>query len=128
MRKSIKGTTIADRLLLLFLVAVSISGIFLSREAMPESGDVVIEVDGQPAFTAAVRENRIIRLQSSVGPVEVEISNGRARVREAHCPNQLCVKQGWVSRGIIVCLPGRVVVFVGGRDTHKKQDLDAVTG
>ncbi|MGC2062480.1 MAG: NusG domain II-containing protein [Thermodesulfovibrionales bacterium] len=128
MRKSIKGTTISDRLLLLFLVTASIAGIFLAREAMPESGEVVIEVDGQTAFTAALRQDRVIRLQSSVGPVEVEISNGRARVREAHCQNQLCVKQGWVSRGIIVCLPGRIVVFVGGRDTHKKKDIDAVTG
>jgi hypothetical protein len=127
-RKSIKNTTIPDRLLLLFLVAASIAGIFLARDAMPEPGSVVIEVDGKPAFTAAMREDRVIRLQSSAGPVEVEISNGRARIREAHCPNQLCVKQGWVSRGIIVCLPGKVVVFVGGRDTHKKKDLDAVTG
>ena len=128
MRKSIKGTTISDRLLLLFLVTASISGIFLAREAMPESGEVVIEVDGQPAFTAALREDRVIRLQSSVGPVEVEISNGKARIKEAHCPNQLCVKQGWVSKGIIVCLPGRIVVFVGTRGPHRKKDLDAVTG
>jgi len=128
MKKSIKGTTISDRLLLLFLITASISGIFLARDALPESGEVVIELDGQPAFTAALREDRVIRLQSSVGPVEVEIKNSRARIREAHCPNQLCVKQGWVSRGIIVCLPGKIVVFVGGRGKHKKKDLDAVTG
>ncbi|MBA4371841.1 MAG: hypothetical protein C0402_03150 [Thermodesulfovibrio sp.] len=128
MRKSIRSTTIPDRLLLLFLVVASVAGIFLAREAMPESDEVVIEVDGHPAFTAALQEDRVIRLQSSSGPIEVEISSGRARIKEAHCPNQLCVKQGWVSRGVIVCLPGRVIVFVGGRDTQKKKDLDAVTG
>lgn len=128
MRKSIKGTTISDRLLLLFLIAASLSGICLARAAMPASGEVVIEIDGQPAFTATLREDRVIRLQSSIGPVEVEISNGKARIREAHCPNQLCMKQGWVSRGVIVCLPGRIVVYVGTRGPDLKKDLDAVTG
>lgn len=128
MRKSIKTTTLPDRLLLLFLVAASAAGIFFAREAMPESGEVVIEVDGRPAFTAALREDRVIRLQSSAGPVEVEIRGSRARVSEAGCRNQLCVKQGWISKGVIVCLPGRVVVYVGGRDTHRNKDLDAVTG
>lgn len=127
MRKSLKRTTLSDRLLLLFLVTATMAGFFLAREAMPESDDVVIEVDGRPAFSAALREDRVIRLDSSLGPVEIELSRGRARVREAPCPNQLCVKQGWVTRGIIVCLPGRVIVFVGGRD-KKKKDLDAVTG
>jgi hypothetical protein len=128
MRTGIKASTIADRLLLLFLLTASLAGMFLAREAMPETGEVVIEVDGQAAFTAALREDRVIRLQSSAGPVEVEISDGRVRVREAHCPNRLCVKQGWTSQGVIVCLPGKVVVFVGGRNTHRKKDLDAVTG
>ncbi len=127
MRKSIKNATIADRLLLFFLVVSSIAGVFISKEAMPGSDTVVIEIDGKPAFSAALSQNRVIRLDSGIGPFEVEIRNGKARMREAHCRNQLCVKQGWVSSGIIVCLPGKVVVYVGSGPGRRK-DIDAVTG
>jgi hypothetical protein len=48
------------------------------------------------------------------------------RVKEAHCPNLICVKEGWISRGAIVCLPNRIVVLVGGGKARK--DVDAVTG
>ncbi|MDA8082619.1 MAG: hypothetical protein M0024_03050, partial [Nitrospiraceae bacterium] len=64
MRKSIKNATIADRLLLFFLVVSSIAGVFISKEAMPGSDTVVIEIDGKPAFSAALSQNRVIRLDS----------------------------------------------------------------
>ena len=127
MRRSLKETTIADRLLLLFLVVSSAAGVFIAREAMPGSDTVVVEINGKPVFSAALAEERIVRLESAIGPVEIEIHGGRARVKEAHCRNQLCVKQGWVSRGVIVCLPGKVVVYVGGGPGRNK-DIDAVTG
>lgn len=128
MKQVLKKATLADRLLLLLLVAGSAFGIFAAREAVPESPNVMIEVNGRPAFTAALAEDRIVTVEGSSGPVEVEIKEGRARIRKAHCPNELCVKEGWVSRGVIVCLPGGVVVYVGGSASDRKKDIDAVTG
>jgi hypothetical protein len=128
LKKLINKTTPADRLLLLLLLAVSVSGIFVARQAMPASSDVVVEIDGRPVFSAPLSEDRLITLQSSCGPIEVEIRSSRVRIKDAHCPNKLCMKEGWVSKGIIVCLPGKVVVFAGTRGTARKKNLDAVTG
>ena len=56
----------------------------------------------------------------------VEAEHGRIRVREAGCPDQVCVHQGWISDGTvpIVCLPNQLIIEIsGGGD-----DLDTATG
>jgi hypothetical protein len=128
LRRAIRKTTVADRLLLILLVAASVSGIFMVREAVPESAMVLVEIDGKPVFTAPLSSDRTIRLQSVYGPVDVEIRHMKVRISDVHCSNRLCMKEGWISRGVIVCVPNRLVVQVGNRGTILKKDLDAVTG
>lgn len=58
----------------------------------------------------------------------VEVEPGRIRVREANCPDGVCVKTGWISRGVtpIVCMPAKLVIRIdSGGDT---EGFDAVTG
>ena len=54
----------------------------------------------------------------------VEVENGRVRMSLASCRDQVCVRRGWVSGGLmpIVCLPNRVVVVLDSGDN----DIDAV--
>lgn len=53
---------------------------------------------------------------TSLGTNVVEVRDGRVRVREADCPNQDCVNQGWIDAAgeQIVCLPHHLVVQVVG--------------
>lgn len=46
----------------------------------------------------------------------VEVEKGRIRVSEADCPDQICVRQGWVSDGAapIACLPHKLVIQLEG--------------
>ncbi len=127
MKKIIKSTTLADRLLFLFLTVVSISGIFYAREALPQGNDVIIEINGKPAYSLPLDINRSVSVNGPYGVTEIEILDRKVRIREAHCPNRICVKEGWVSRGIIVCLPNRIVVIVGGGN-ERHRDIDAITG
>lgn len=55
----------------------------------------------------------------------IEIAEGRIRMAEADCPDQLCVHQGWADSETepIVCLPNRVMILPHGRKT-----ADGVTG
>jgi hypothetical protein len=45
---------------------------------------------------------------------DVEADNGRIRVREANCPDQVCVHTGWISKAPqeIVCLPYKMVIKI----------------
>ncbi len=128
MKTVIKNTTFADKLIFLLLLTTSVAGIFYSREAMPQGPDIVITVGGQPRYTLPRDKDRVVSIPGPFGATVVEIKEGRVRVREAHCPNRLCEKQGWVSKGAIVCLPNHIVITVGGKADNLPKGIDAVTG
>ena len=110
-----------------FLVLLSFSGIFFAKEIFHESRSVHIEVDGRPVYILPLDKNRVVSVQGPQGNTLVEIKDHKVRVVESPCPNKLCVKQGWISSGAIVCLPNRVVVTVGDFKTPE-HTIDATTG
>ena len=128
MKETIKNTTLADRLLFILLISVSIAGIFISRDALSQGSDVIIEIDGKPAYTLPLYANRLLSVGGPYGNTLIEIQGGKVRVKEAHCRNQICVKEGWISKGVIVCLPNKLVIIVGGSKKDQQQGIDAITG
>ena len=128
MKETIKNTTLADRLLFILLISVSIAGIFISRDALSQGSNVIIEIDGKPAYTLPLYANRLLSVGGPYGPTLIEIESGKVRVKETHCRNQICVKEGWISKGVIVCLPNKLVIIVGGSKKDKQQGIDAITG
>jgi hypothetical protein len=54
----------------------------------------------------------------------IEMGKNRIRIKDASCPDKLCVKEGWLSRAnqMSVCMPNRVLVKIVGKDT----DIDDV--
>jgi hypothetical protein len=87
--------------------------------------DIVIEVGGKAVYTLTLDTDREITVQGTHGDAIVEIRNGKVRMKEARCENHTCMKQGWITRGTIVCLPNSIVVVVG---TGLKKEIDAITG
>lgn len=128
MKETIKNTTLADRLLFFFLISLSIAGIFVSRDALSQGSDVIIEIDGKPAYTLPLYVDRLLSVDGPYGNTLIEIQGGKVRVKEAHCRNQICVKEGWVSKGVIVCLPNKLVIIVGGNKKDQQHGIDAITG
>lgn len=63
-------------------------------------------------------------VQGESGAATVEIEGTRVRMREALCPGQVCVKQGWISHPgqTVACIPGRILIRIEGTAA-----LDAVT-
>ena len=58
-------------------------------------------------------------LEDGRGRNLISVEQGRIRVSEADCPDQICVDQGWISDGPvpIVCLPHRLMIqIVGGEE------------
>ena len=53
-----------------------------------------------------------------------EIQNGEVNMKEADCPDQLCIHQGpiHIQGETIVCLPNRVVLEITGIDTEEQLD------
>jgi hypothetical protein len=125
LKKALRNTTIADRALFLILIIASCAGMFYSREALSQGSEVVIEVNGKAVYTVSLDTNKEIRVEGTHGHAIVEIRDGMVRMKEAPCDNHICMKQGWITRGAIVCLPNSIVVNAG---SGLIKDIDAITG
>lgn len=126
LREIFDNTTVADRILFSILILLSLSGILFIQEALPESQTVQIEVDGHPVYILPIDKNRIVSVKGPEGITFVEIKDHKVRVTNSPCHNKLCIQQGWLRSGAIVCLPNRVVVTIGNHDKNKT--VDATTG
>lgn len=95
----------------------------------------------KPAKTAEIIQNgeviRTVDLENVDEPYEFEITSsdggqntvrvekGKIGIVHASCPDKLCVKQGFIDRGVlpVVCLPNKLSVVI-----TDNSDLDAVAG
>jgi hypothetical protein len=52
------------------------------------------------------------------------VEGKRIRMKEANCPDKICVRQGWIEKpgDSIVCIPGEIIIRIEGA-----APLDAVT-
>ena len=105
---------------------MSFSGIILAKEIFPGGGVVHIDVDGRPAYVLPLDKDRTLALQGPLGRTSIEIRDHKVRITDSPCRNKLCIQQGWVASGTIICLPNRVTITVGGHS--KGAPIDAATG
>lgn len=114
------------------LLAAAVTGsavfILLQRGRAPapvarisRDGVLLEEID-----LSRVDEPYSLTLEDESGRNVLSVERGRVCVSEADCPDQVCVKQGWVSSGAapIVCLPHKLVVELAGTG----EDLDGGAG
>ena len=87
-----------------------------------QNGEVIRTVDLQNV--PMPYEFEVISPDGGYNTVRVEY--GKIGIIHASCPDQICVKQGFIANGVlpVVCLPNRLSVVI----TDDSNDLDAVTG
>ena len=124
----LKSTTIADKIFLSVLILLSFSGIIFIKEVLPKGRIAKIEVNGRPVYILPIDKDRIVSVDGPEGRTVVEIKDRRLRVTESPCHNKLCIKQGWIESGAIVCLPNKVVVTIGDHEGEINKIVDAITG
>lgn len=121
-----------DKILIVFIVIISLAslGFVKNRAVNTDEKYVSIQVNGEEV-KKIIFDKKIIGktfpIKSEFGYNLVEIGDERVRVIEADCPDQIDVKQGYISQPneIIVCLPNRFVVeIIGGKDDG---DTDHIT-
>ena len=117
-------------ILFLLLAAVAASAAWLLlRDGDTDAPTARILRDGvllEEIDLDQVDEPRSLVLEDESGSNTVQVERGRIRISAADCPDQVCVKQGWVSNGAapIVCLPHKLVVELAGTG----EDLDGGAG
>ncbi len=95
------------------LLAAGLLFLFFSFGRQPGAG-VIVRVDGVEQARYSLFENGTYPLNGGTNILVIE--NGQAWLKEANCPDELCVGQGKVrSDGqVITCLPNKLTVTVYG--------------
>lgn len=113
-KKLFGGKLPADVLLIaaMLLLAGVLYLIFVMNGTAAEG--VVVRIDGEDVARYSLYANGEYPLNGGSNILVIE--NGYAWLREANCPDSLCVKQGKISRTgqVITCLPNRLTVTVYG--------------
>ena len=113
---------------LLLIVAASAAVILLTGgdtrhpvAVISQNGVILHEID-----LTTIQKPELIHIPNSDGGENiVRIEAGQVCMERASCPDQVCVKQGYIKNGAlpITCLPNKVIVTIQGGDG----DLDAAT-
>ncbi len=100
-------------IILIFLLG-SLNMVILPRIISPGSY-LLIEASGKTT-RFSLNDSRIVFISGRKGNLELEIASGKVRVRQANCPNQICVRSGWISRTgqTIICVPNQVILRIEG--------------
>lgn len=113
-------------ILLILLILLVAAGAWILHEVLKDAGTgvAVIRVNGAIEGTYPLSEDREISINH--GSNLLQIKNGKAKMIEADCPDQICVHQKAVSADNenIICLPNKVIVEI---ESRQESDLDAVT-
>jgi len=111
--------TKGDKWLIIALLTVALAGVCLNVYYVSTNNQgqkAVVTVDGQTVKTLPLRQGYVgeFRLDHDNGFNIIQYVDGRVRIHKADCPDQVCVKSGWIQNAPqqIVCLPYRVVVKV----------------
>ena len=111
-----------DIIILLAALTAGMCGMIFS--VGPERGNFIHILTPSGDYRYSMSKDREITVTGLNGKYVVEIKEGRVRAREAICPEQICIKRGWVSRSgdSIICLPNRIIIKI----ENQKQEIDAI--
>lgn len=126
-QKKLRRNDIIFIALLLLAAAVGLIYLFLFRD---EGTVVNVTVDGKPYGTYSLSDNishDIITGKASENFNSFVIKDGKVFMKEASCPDGICVNHRPIFRDgeSIVCLPNRVVITVVGEDDTDAPDIVA---
>lgn len=117
-----KNDVIFISFLVLFCVGVCVA---VYKGGAVEGSTISVTIDGAEYGTYSLLEEQIITIEQNGALNIIEIKDGEAFMKEASCPDQLCVDQNEISfdKESIICLPNKVVITV---ISDIESDLDGI--
>ena len=124
--------TKGDKYLIISIIVLSLVSLFYIKDSALNVDEkyISVQVDGKE-IKRIIFDKKIIGktipIETEFGYNLIEIGDGKVRVIEASCPDQLDVKQGYISKTgeLIVCLPNRLVIEIKG--IKDERDVDYIS-
>ena len=108
----------AGLLLILFLLLATGSGKYAE-----------IRIDGEVTDRLSLLQDTVKSIDNEYGKNTIVIENGEAYIKDADCPDGLCMNMGRISRTgqSVICLPHKLVVEItDGSGNQNKDDVDII--
>ena len=108
-----KSKLVYDLILIGSILLLALSAFLFIRGGAAVGAFAEVWVDGELVLTVSLSDDG----EYPIGEGNLlVISDGEAHMKDADCPDKLCVHQGRISRTgeRIVCLPNRVIVEIVG--------------
>lgn len=111
-----------DGYLIFIFIIFIISGFIFNHFYFKQSANIVeISLNNQIYQTVSLNTNQTINIDNLN---TVIIKDGEVYIKEASCPDKLCMKQGKISKNgeQIICLPNQITVSIS---SNQNNDTDA---
>jgi hypothetical protein len=114
-----------DGIIGLLILSFSIGMIFYLYSGGNEKDSVIITYKDSRIDQRDLHKNDLIKLDMDHVHMEIEIKDGKIRVKYSNCPHQICVRKGWtgLANDPVICLPNHVMVNIKSKDS----EIDAVS-
>lgn len=116
-----------DFFLILLLIVVIGGGLVFNHFRQSYKGDkVVIYVDKEVYKEVPLSKNEEFTIKTPKGYNNVKVHDGGVEVVEASCPDDVCVKTGFITKSnqSIVCIPNKVSIKIV---SNEKNDIDIIS-
>jgi hypothetical protein len=109
--------------LILFLVFPA-HNLNVNRRAVLTKDDTVILVLSEEQL----QEGGVREIDANGYHYQLVYEAGRIRFAQADCPDQICVRTGWISRPgqLAACVPGRLILKIEGQSDEDPNAVDVI--
>jgi len=120
-----------DIMIIVLIVAISIASLGILKmnsNKQYEEKHAEIYVDGELIKTISFDDTtnaEPFTVKTELGVNVIKIQNGKVQIIDANCPDELCIKDGPISKPgeMLVCLPHKVVVEIKGYSKNEVDEL-----
>ena len=105
-----------DLLIISGIVAVLAIANFITnqlKQQIKTENIVVVKYGNEVIFEFDITIDAIYEVEGKISKVIIEVKDEKYHVLEVGCPDQLCKKKGWISKGdpaAIICAPNHIVI------------------
>ncbi len=127
MKKIAKSKKLRNDIILTASILIVAASVFFIISLMSADGGYVeVKKDGEIIASYPLSENIEVEIGDEKEYNLLIIENGKAYMKDASCPDKLCMHQGYVSQNgeTLVCLPNKTTVTVV---SDKASDTDFVS-
>lgn len=119
-----RATTPTDRWII-GISAVLIVGFAWHIAHRPAGQHAIIQRDNQTILTLPLTRNTQREVAGRLGPVTIEVENGRVRLLEYASSRMIGTRSGWISAGgaMVACIPCGILVRVEGSTTDQSHAI-----